>query len=157
MSVSPLPRQHAHTSLGAPNSSLRTRIPKATVAHRSPSRAGGKKEPGVQLIRSRSTSPRPAPLAYNSPPVRNRESIVASEDSYGQTIFLNVSNIIFSPLFNQSPISVFSACLRVCRTCRAHRLGRIYHRRRTTHSSTSPLSPLIPCHTPALSRNNASR
>ncbi|CAE6410249.1 unnamed protein product [Rhizoctonia solani] len=89
MSVSPLPRQHAHTSLGAPNSSLRTRIPKATVAHRSPSRAGGKKEPGAQLIRSRSTSPRPAPLAYNSPPARNRESIVASEDSYGQTIFLN--------------------------------------------------------------------
>ncbi|KAJ1307535.1 hypothetical protein OPQ81_001632 [Rhizoctonia solani] len=89
MSVSPLPRQHAHTSLGAPNSSLRTRIPKATIAHRSPSRAGGRKEPGAQLIRSRSISPRPAPLAYNSPPARNRESIVASEDSHGQTIFLN--------------------------------------------------------------------
>ncbi|CAE6431859.1 unnamed protein product [Rhizoctonia solani] len=89
MSVSPLPRQHAHTSLGAPNSNLRTRIPKATVAHRSPSRAGGKKEPGAQLIRSRSTSPRPAPLAYHSPPTRNRDSIIASEDSYGQTIFLN--------------------------------------------------------------------
>ncbi|CAE7121334.1 unnamed protein product [Rhizoctonia solani] len=89
MSVSPLPRQHAHTSLGAPNSSLRTRIPKATVAHRSPSRAGGNKEPGAQLIRSRSTSPRPAPLAYYSPPTRNRESLVASEDSHGQTIFLN--------------------------------------------------------------------
>ncbi|CAE6516040.1 unnamed protein product [Rhizoctonia solani] len=89
MSVSPLPRQHAHTSLGAPNSSLRTRIPKATVNHRSPSRAGSNKQPGAQLIRSRSTSPRPAPLAYNSPPARNRESIVASEDSHGQTIFLN--------------------------------------------------------------------
>ncbi|CAE6454982.1 unnamed protein product [Rhizoctonia solani] len=110
MSVSPLPRQHAHTSLGAPNSSLRTRIPKATVAHRSPSRAGGKKEPGVQLIRSRSTSPRPAPLAYNSPPVRNRESIVASEDSYGQTIFLNrlpprVSNLSRPPTRQDIPSS----------------------------------------------------
>ncbi|KAF8666810.1 hypothetical protein RHS04_09406 [Rhizoctonia solani] len=93
MSVSPLPRQHAHTSLGAPNSSLRTRIPKATVTHRSPSRAGLNKELGAQLTRSRSTSPRPAPLTYNSPPARNRESIVASEDSHGQTIFLNVSNI----------------------------------------------------------------
>ncbi|KAG8763602.1 hypothetical protein FRC11_000861 [Ceratobasidium sp. 423] len=89
MSVSPLPRQHAHTSLGAPNSSLRTRIPKATVPHRAPSRAGSNKQPGAQLIRSRSSSPRPAPLAYNSPPARNRESIVASEDSHGQTIFLN--------------------------------------------------------------------
>ncbi|CAE6416223.1 unnamed protein product [Rhizoctonia solani] len=110
MSVSPLPRQHAHTSLGAPNSSLRTRIPKATVAHRSPSRAGGKKEPGAQLIRSRSTSPRPAPLAYNSPPARNRESIVASEDSHGQTIFLNrlpprVSSLSRPPTRQEIPSS----------------------------------------------------
>ncbi|CAE6415608.1 unnamed protein product [Rhizoctonia solani] len=110
MSVSPLPRQHAHTSLGAPNSSLRTRIPKATVTHRSPSRAGGNKEPAAQLIRSRSISPRPVPLAYHSPPTRNRESIVASEDSYGQTIFLNrlpprVSSLSRPPTRQEIPSS----------------------------------------------------
>ncbi|QRW03960.1 hypothetical protein RhiLY_02959 [Ceratobasidium sp. AG-Ba] len=89
MSVSPAPRPHAHTSLGAPSASLRSRIPQPSPARpqRSPSRA----EHGlaVELARSRSASPRPVPLTHPSPPVRNRESLVASEDSFGQTVFLN--------------------------------------------------------------------
>ncbi|KAG8719199.1 hypothetical protein FRC08_003427 [Ceratobasidium sp. 394] len=90
MSVSPAPRPHAHTSLGAPSSSLRSRIPQPTSParpHRSPS--GADNVLGVELVRSRSASPRPAPLNRASPPARNRESLVASEDSYGQTVFLN--------------------------------------------------------------------
>ncbi|KAG9104990.1 hypothetical protein FRC06_002911 [Ceratobasidium sp. 370] len=92
--VSPAPRPHAHTSLGAPSSSLRSRIPQPTSParvptrpQRSPSRADNVL--GIQLARSRSTSPRPAPLNRASPPARNRESLVASEDSFGQTVFLN--------------------------------------------------------------------
>ncbi|QRV75059.1 hypothetical protein RhiJN_03074 [Ceratobasidium sp. AG-Ba] len=95
MSVSPAPRPHAHTSLGAPSASLRSRIPQPSPARpqRSPSRA----EHGlaVELARSRSASPRPVPLTHPSPPVRNRESLVASEDSFGQTVFLNsVANLV---------------------------------------------------------------
>ncbi|KAG9095162.1 hypothetical protein FRC07_011137, partial [Ceratobasidium sp. 392] len=89
MSVSPAPRPHAHTSLGAPSSSLRSRIPQPSPVRpqRSPSRA--ENALGVQFARSRSASPRPAPLTSAEPPPRNRESVVASEDSFGQTVFLN--------------------------------------------------------------------
>lgn len=95
MSVPSAPRPHAHTSLGAPNSTLRSRIPQPTSParpQRSPSRTDNVL--GIDLARPRSASPRPAPLSRMSPPARNRESLVASEDSHGQTVFLNVSSYI---------------------------------------------------------------
>ncbi|KAG8725253.1 hypothetical protein FRC12_024204, partial [Ceratobasidium sp. 428] len=88
MSVSPAPRPHAHTSLGAPSSALRSRIPQPTSPARPQREPTRENALGVDFARSRSASPRPAPLRA-SPAPRNRESVVASEDSFGQTVFLN--------------------------------------------------------------------
>lgn len=148
MSVSPAPR-HAHTSLAVPNSALRSRIPKPASPsrpQRSPSRAasaagGPDHSLGVQFLRPRSTSPRPAPLAHANPPVRDRQSLVASEDSFGQTVFLSVS--LFSLLFRLGHRSSFfsSAFLPGHLACLVRPLVLRCPPRPTTRSSTTRPSP----------------